>query len=128
MNSSQITQQDSKSHHKEDSRLKKNVHVNQGYPVNGYTYLNYSYLLEFDLLRLMGVEMPPMRQSGYYPNRNGYWRDRHLNGILMPPPPVTLPFYHSPNMVTGAQMKRVFWNNKDHLRYISLICLKCKFF
>lgn len=115
MNSSQIAQ-DLKNHHKEDSKFKKNAHVNQVYPTNEYSYLDYSYLLEFDLLRLMGVEMPPIRQFGYYPNRNGYWRDRHLNGFLMPPPPVALPFYHSPNMVSGAQMKRGFWNNKDHPR------------
>lgn len=117
MNSSHISQQELKSHHKEDKFNKKNIHINQAYPFNGYAYFDYSYLFEFDLLRLMGVDMPPIRQSGYHhPNRNGYWRDRHLNGVVMPPPPMALPFYHSPNMVSGAQMKRVFWNNKDHPR------------
>lgn len=94
MNSSQISQQELKSHHKEDSKIKKNFHVNHLYPLNGYNYLDYSCLFEFDLLRLMGVEMPPIRQSGYHPNRNGYWRDRHLN--MMPPPPMALPFLSQP--------------------------------
>lgn len=114
MNSPHVSQQESKNHPKEENSFKKNVkHI---YPINTYTYFDYSYLFEFDLLRLMGVEMPPIRKNGYQPSRGGYWRDRHLSGVVLTPPPMVLPFYHSPNMISNTQMKRSYWTHNDHQR------------
>lgn len=129
MNSPHVSHQESKSHHRED-KFKKNVHSSPVHPLSGYAYLDYSYLLEFDLLRLMGVEMPPIHRNSYQLNRNEYWRDRHLNGMVIPPPPMVMPFFHSPNMVSNTHMKRSYWNNKDQRYFNSLktILVEVSFF
>lgn len=114
MNSPHVSQQESKSHLKEETAIKKNAkHI---CPINAYAYFDYSYLFEFDLLRLMGVEMPPIHKTGYQPTRGSYWRERHPNGVVLTPPPMVLPFYHSPNMISNTQMKRTYWNHSDHQR------------
>lgn len=115
MNSPHVSPQESKNCIQEEGAHKKNG--KQVNPLNSYTYFDYSYLFEFDLLRLMGVEMPPIRKNCYQPTRNGYWRDRHSSGMVMPPPQMVLPFYHSPNMIYNTQMKRRYWSHNDHQRY-----------
>ena len=110
LNESQVEQ---KNRSKEEIVFKKNA--KQIYSLNPYKYIDYSYLLEFNLLRLMGIEMSSVHEN-YQTNRGGYWRDRITNGINFPPLPIVLPFYHSPNMISNTQMNRNYWNHNDYSR------------
>ncbi|EEB15987.1 polyA polymerase CID, putative [Pediculus humanus corporis] len=82
LNESQVEQ---KNRSKEEIVFKKNA--KQIYSLNPYKYIDYSYLLEFNLLRLMGIEMSSVHEN-YQTNRGGYWRDRITNGINFPPLPI----------------------------------------
>ncbi|KAK7793005.1 hypothetical protein R5R35_009606 [Gryllus longicercus] len=74
----------------------------------------------FDVLQLMGVEMPPTRSRGYNhpPSARGGsagWRERGnvhgLGSALMPPP---APLGYRPG--NNSSIKRSYWNNKSMAR------------
>ena len=104
-------------HHNNYSDTNNNNRQNRILSNNCYSHNPFEHPYPLELLQLMGLEMPPIRNRGFnHPpggRGSGGWRDRggnvHGSTTLMPPP-VQLGFRP---LIHNSTMKRNYWNKNN---------------
>ncbi|XP_023725886.1 poly(A) RNA polymerase gld-2 homolog A [Cryptotermes secundus] len=113
-------QQQQHRHHNSylDTNNNNNNQQNRVVPSNCYSRSSFEHTYPVELLQLMGLDMPPIRNRGYnnHPpggRGEGDWRDRgnlHGSGPPLMPPPVRLGFRP---LIHNSTMKRNYWNKNS---------------
>ncbi|XP_069679891.1 poly(A) RNA polymerase gld-2 homolog A-like isoform X2 [Periplaneta americana] len=101
-----------------DTNNNNNNRQNRILTNNCYNHTPFEHPYPLELLQLMGLEMPPIRNRGYshHPpggRGGGAWRDRGaLHGSASPlmPPPIPLGFRP---LVHNSTIKRNYWNKNN---------------
>ncbi|KAJ9575960.1 hypothetical protein L9F63_007187 [Diploptera punctata] len=113
----QQQQQQQHHHHHNFSDNNSNNRQNRILSNNCYGHNPFEHPYPLELLQLMGLEMPPIRNRGFnHPpggRGGGGWRDRgnvhHGSAPLMPPP---VPLGFRP-LIHNSTMKRNYWNKNN---------------
>lgn len=113
-------QQQQHRHHNSylDTNNNNNNQQNRVVPSNCYSQSSFEHTYPVELLQLMGLDMPPIRNRGYnnHPpggRGEGDWRDRgnhHGSSSPLMPPPVRLGFRP---LIHNSTMKRNYWNKNS---------------